>query len=377
MSQKRFVLCSAAALLAVAVACSKSPQSPASPTTTVDVSGNAAPDGSTLKVTAPTPQSPVNSAIVETVVLVAGTSTAQFPGVSLPPLAYEFEVKNGAGTTICAATVTTSGGTVTAAPACTVTPDTAYTWIVRASLGTAKSSWSAPATFRTPATPAAPAGGFITGNEIFDPFLDGKSVGDASGTRFVKDKGIQFLSHESRVRYQFAAPLQAGEMSVMVTGIDEGSAGDKTKVFVMQEGGGNDITDNDYRMTVEQRGRSYSTPGAVTWRIIMGDADEHKGRIFDGDRRVPTGGLSDERWYFWKFTWGTRATLEVREDGPKGRVLYTSSRGTGSFAYRPTPHFLYLGSPVGRGGPADASLPGAIYKNLWVSAKPRPVFPGE
>ncbi len=86
--------------------------------------------------------------------------------------------------------------------------------------------------------------------------------------------------------------------------------------------------------------------------------------------------FSDERWYFWKFTWGTgRAALEVREDGPNGRVIYNTSKGTGGFAYRPVPHFVYLGSPVGRGGPQDASIPGSVYKNVWLSSSPRPQFP--
>jgi hypothetical protein len=36
---------------------------------------------------------------------------------------------------------------------------------------------------------------------------------------------------------------------------------------------------------------------------------------------------------------------------------------------------IHLGSPVGRAGPIDASVPGTIYKNVWVSASPRPNFP--
>ncbi|HEX6975860.1 MAG TPA: hypothetical protein VF147_15750, partial [Vicinamibacterales bacterium] len=123
-------------------------------------------------------------------------------------------------------------------------------------------------------------------------------------------------------------------------------------------------------------GRLYPTPGAVQFRIIMGEADAHD-RIFDSDRIGVS--FSDERWYFWKFTWQSpgRAALEVREDSPTGRVIYTSSRGTGGFLYRPVPHVIHLGAPVGRAGPNDASIPGAIYKNVWVSSRPRPKFPNE
>jgi hypothetical protein len=163
---------------------------------------------------------------------------------------------------------------------------------------------------------------------------------------------------------------------LMVTGFDEGSPGDKTKIMSMQEGGG-DITANDYRFTAEKRGSSYETPGATTWRIIMGDADEHAGRIFDGGR-LPVA-YSDEQWYFWKFTWESpgRARLQVIEGGPRGRVIYDQSRGTGGFLYRPVPHLIHVGASVGRAGPIDASIPGAIYKNVWVSSRPRPAFPGE
>jgi hypothetical protein len=59
---------------------------------------------------------------------------------------------------------------------------------------------------------------------------------------------------------------------MMILGADEGSEGDKSKVFAMQEGPDeNDVTDDDYRMTAELRGRNYATPGAVTCRIIYGD----------------------------------------------------------------------------------------------------------
>ncbi|MBW8895704.1 MAG: hypothetical protein JF613_05925, partial [Acidobacteria bacterium] len=48
---------------------------------------------------------------------------------------------------------------------------------------------------------------------------------------------------------------------------------------------------------------------------------------------------------------------------------------TGSHPYRPDPHYLYLGTPMGRAGALDATLPGGIYKNVWASSRPRPNFP--
>lgn len=370
MLHKRFVLSSAAALLALAVACSKSPETPVAPSSSAEPSTTAAADGSTLKATAPAPVSPINNAQPEgTIVLVASKSQGKFADVSP---SYEYEVKNAGGTVVYSRVTggAGSGANVEHTVDAALAFDAPHTWRVRAVVTGASGPWSAAASFRTP------SGGYINATpEIFDPLTNGRTVGTpVGGTEFIAGKGLELLGHDSRVSYQLPQNLQAGEFSVMVTGVDEGSPGDKTKIMSMQEGGGNDLTDNDYRMTVEKRGRQYPTPGAVVFRIIMGDAGDH-GRIFDSDRIGVS--FSDERWYFWKFTWGTRAALEVREDGPNGRVIYAASRGTSAYAYRPQPHFVHLGAPVGRAGLSDASIPGAIYKNLWLSARPRPSFPGE
>lgn len=373
MHYKKIAACSSAVLLALAVACSKNSETPVSPSGAQPGVSEAGPNGETLKATAPTPQSPVNNAQPDQLVLVSGTSQGTFDQSLVASYSYEFQIRRG-DAVVCNATV--GGGTgssVSWTPPCTLEFDQPYTWRVRAvhqGAFTAFGPWSADATFRSP------IGGYVRPGEIFDPLNNGRSAGEAVGVSFISGVGARLNGHDSRITYRFDQPLQSGEFSLMVTGIDEGSPGDKTKVMAMQEGGG-DITDNDYRMTVEKRGRDYETPGATTWRIIMGEADEHAGRIFDGPR-LPVA-YSDELWYFWKFTWQSpgRAELVVREGGPRGRVIYNTSRGTGGFLYRPVPHLLHVGTSIGRAGPIDASIPGAIYKNVWVSSRPRPAFPGE
>ncbi len=371
MLHKSFVLCSAAALVAIAVACSKSSQSPLSPNNGSQLVGEAAADGSNLKVTKPTPQSPVNGAQPSSLTLVAGTSSALFPVAPIPALTYEFQVLTNGGSVInaCTTMAASSGPTVSASPLCLLEFDVTHKWRIRARFGSAFGSW-AEATFK------APLGGRNDANGIYDPLYNGTTVGQRIGpTEFVPNQGIELLSHDSRVSYRLDPTMEQGELSVMATGYDEGSPGDKTKIFAMQEGNDGSITDNDYRMTVEKRGRSYTTPGAVTFRIITGDAGEEDA-IHDGARIGVA--FSDERWYFWKFTWQTgSARLQVREDGPNGRVIYDHSTGTGSHPYRPLPHYVHLGVPVGRAGPLDASIPGSIYKNLWVSRDPRPNLPNE
>lgn len=369
MKYSKLVACASAAVLATAVACSKNSDTPVSPTGAQPAPVEAAADGSTLKATAPTPQSPINNQQPEQLVFTAGRSSAPFEGSAANAFSYEFQVRRGT-TTICTATVGAAGNNVSWTPgaACQLDFDAAYTWRVRATFQNAVGPWSADATFRTP------IGGYITSNEIYDPLWNGRTVGDMTNATFVQGQGLRLNGHNSRVTYVFNQPLQQGEYSLMSTGYGEDSPGDKTKMMSMQEGFG-DLTANDYRFTAEKRGRSYSTPGAVQFRIIMGDSGEEH-RIFDSARIGIE--FSDEKWYFWKFTWGTgRAALEVREDGPGGRIIYADSRGTGGFAYRPLPHVIHVGANLSRAGEQDSSIPGALYKNIWVSSRPRPNFPNE
>ena len=373
MHLKKLAICACAASLALTVACGKSQSTtPVSPSASAAAGAiDAGPDGSTLKVTTPTPVSPVNNEQPDgALVLTATKAAGKFADI---PVSYEFEVFNAVNQRVYTSGVTGGAGAgannVSHTVGGSLEFDQPHTWRVRGVFQGAVGPWSASASFRTP------SGGYIRGAEIFDPLSNGRTVGTPVGpTQFVAGKGLELMAHESRLTYALPETLVEGELSVMVTGIDEGSPGDKSKIFTMQEGFG-DPTTNDYRFTVEKRGRSYVVPGAVTFRMITGNASNHDS-INDGFR---TGvAFSDERWYFWKATWRNGfAAVEVREDGPHGRVIYNSSVGTDGHPYRPVPHVVHLGQPPGRGGPQDASIPGAIYKNLWVSSRPRPAFPGE
>ena len=365
MYQKRFVLCSATAVLALAIACSKSSETPTSPSVTESAGGNAAADGSTLKVPAPTNLSPANGVQPDSLVLTASTVDGKF-STGLP-LVYQFQIADNSGSVIsaCTQTVSPSGSTVSYVPSCGLDFEVTYKWKVRARMGNDVGPWSAEATFKTP------SGGYIKGNEVFDPLTNGKTAGEPSGpVQFIPGQGAKLLDHSSFIRYRLPVNLQGGEFSMMIKGADEGSEGDKSKVFAMQEGPDEgDITDDDYRFTAELRGANYGAPGSVTYRIICGD-----GVSRDGGRSQLN--FSSERWYFWKFSWQTgRATLEVHVDNEAGQTIYSSTIGTGSHPYRPDPHYMYLGSPMGRAGALDATLPGGIYKNVWASSRPRPSFP--
>jgi hypothetical protein len=367
MHQKRIVLCSAAAVLALGIACSKSSETPTSPSVSESAAGNAGADGSTLKVTAPTVISPVNGAQPDSLTLTASKAEGKFD--KSIPLSYQFQISTNAGQVVsgCTQTVTpdASAPNVTYNPSCGLEFDALHKWKVRARSGDYVGPWSAEASFKTP------TGGYISGNEVFDPLTNSKTAGETSGpVEFIAGVGAKLVDHNSFIRYRLPVNLQQGEFSMMIQGADEGSSGDKSKVFAMQEGPDEgDITDDDYRMTAELRGRDYGAPGSVTYRIIAGDGVSRDGA------RVQLN-FSSSRWYFWKFSWQTgRATLEVRTDSDTGGVIYSSTIGTGGHPYRPDPHYLYLGTPMGRAGALDATLPGGIYKNVWASSRSRPNFP--
>ena len=376
MHHKKAFACASALVLALAVACSKNSETPVSPTAAQPGTSEAGPNGETLKASAPAPQSPVNNAQPDNLVLTAGKSSGTFDQGMAAAYSYEFRIMNAANAVVCSSTVGGgSGSSVSWTPtACNLEFDAPHTWQARATFQGAAGPWNAASSFRSP------VGGYIRDSEVYDPLYNGLAVGQRVGnTAFVANTGLQIVSQDSRVTYILPVTLEAGEFSVMVRGMDEGSAGDKTKVISMQEGGG-DITTNDYRFTAEKRGASYTIPGAITFRMINGEGDEED-YINDGCRSgfsCGFAGLSDERWYFWKITWSAHTgSLEVREDGPRGRQIYFDSVTTNGHPYRPQPHVLHLGSPVGRAGPIDASIAGAVYKNVWISARPRPAFPGE
>ena len=160
MQYKTLVVCASAAALAAALACSKNPETPVAPSASQPGTADAGPDGSTLKVSAPTPQSPVNNQQPDTLVLTAAKSTASYG--SQTPLSYEFEIKIVGGG---------AGASVSYTPTCTLEFDQPFSWRVRAAVNNGRGPWSATANFRSP------SGGYIRDNEVFDPLTNGKTAG--------------------------------------------------------------------------------------------------------------------------------------------------------------------------------------------------------
>src|SRR4051812_30354800 len=178
MYQKRIVLCSAAAVLALAIACSNSSETPVSPSVTQSKLGDdAVTDGVTLKATAPTVISPVNGAQPDSLTLVSSKAEGKF-NKNLQ-LSYQFQVSTDSGQVVSACTQNVEAdpgaANVTYNPSCGLEFDTPHKWKVRARNGDFVGPWSAEASFRTP------SGGYIRGNEVFDPLTNGKTAGELNG----------------------------------------------------------------------------------------------------------------------------------------------------------------------------------------------------
>jgi hypothetical protein len=370
-----------AGMLALALACNRQSAAPSSPSGhgAGPADETAAADGSTLKVTAPQALSPINDAQTsEAPVLTASTSAAKY-GTAVDALQYRFQVFGETG-----AMVQDSG--LVSAPSFRVTAPLTFkrrhTWRVRAESQGLVGPWS-PSASPTPSFVSA-EGGYVRGDELFDPLYNGQSIAQSSScsgcgivgtTTFMGDKGIRLDAQTSHVRYIIPQSITSGEFSVEVEGLRANAPGDKSKVFGMQQGFGDFIVD-PYRVDIQYRGINGAPPNAITFRAIYGDADDLDVRyepptaVRFASARI----LDPSTRYFWKASWGSIFRLTVQEGGANdnGRVIYDFSVPSPDGIYRPVPHVAYLGAPIGRSGSEAATIPGTIYRNLYIGTRPRP-----
>jgi hypothetical protein len=130
---RKALLCTAAGVLAAAIACGKSTPAPTSPSSASQPDAGAAADGSTLKATTPSAVSPTDGVQADDpLVLTATKASGKFTDIAL---SYQFQIRSGSNVVYDSGT--TGGGgsgnnvTHTAASAA-LNPDTDYTWRVRA-----------------------------------------------------------------------------------------------------------------------------------------------------------------------------------------------------------------------------------------------------
>jgi len=251
-------------------------------------------------------------------------------------------------------------------PSSALTSDTDYTWRVRASFQGAIGSWSADGAFKSP------VGAYLRPGELRDPLTIGRTVGQVVGSVTFNSEGATINDQTSFIAYNIGSPVTVGEFSMLAKNIKSSAPGGKSKMMAIQQGF-DEPTTNPYRFTIEKRGSGYPEPGATTCRIITGNADPGAGRIFDCARN--TVNYDVNHWYLWTAKWGNGVTRITVTDTDLGKVVFDNQIGIGSRAHAPNPMVAYVGAPVGRAGPDDASVPRITVKNVWLSANGRPTFP--
>ncbi len=242
-------------------------------------------------------------------------------------------------------------------------PTTRFYWRARVHQGTTDGPWSSTRSFKTQIQ------GYNRPGELYDPLTNGMTVGQPVGSvTLTAGKGATINTNDSTLRYVLATTLTSGEFSVDAVGITPDSTGDKTKIISMYDGNG-DITGSNWRCTVEKR-----DGGVVAWRFIAGTPGAAQIDT-DSSERVPIG-FSPGTVYGWKATWGGGFNVKIYAGGMAGgQKIYDFGKGL-SQTYAPTPHVCYLGSPIGRNGPTDASTPGVTYANVYIGNGTRPTSLG-
>jgi hypothetical protein len=265
------VLCVAAVGLVVACGESKSPVSP-SP----GASGTGAlPDGSTLKINAPTIVFPTNNAQLSRTQPFVVTLTNVNGLFATFPVTYELEIRNantnqvvGTNRKFPAASGQQTSFTVTDELAF----ETDHAVRVRATYQNSVGPWSGVGTFRTP--PRA----FLnreTG-EVFDPLTDGFSVGQVIGGRFIQGEGWQTVSRTDAINYDIPT-CSSCRVEFDMTGIGDGlgqphddkwlSMGDRFEFDNFDA-----FRNHPWKMHFEQRADGDGTGMKLIWR--NGDAGD-------------------------------------------------------------------------------------------------------
>lgn len=357
------------AVMGMAMACGGSDGGPSGPTPGTPGTGT---------LTAPAPESPVNDAQLDTLrpTLTVRNGTSSGSG----PRTYEFQISDRSDFTTSVTSYVSglavvvsqsgvpegSGGTTSFTPTTDLQPSTRMYWRARFQQGPSTSEWSTAAQFRTKVV------GFNRAGELYDPLIHGETLGTRVGsTTFLGNRGLRIENDMSWVRYQLETTLTSGEISVEVEGLQPNGPGVKSRIFSMMDGG-NNLFRSKFLFNVQYRGSGGNPDNAISYKVLMGDEDLKYEPTFS-ERSAGVRMLRPDTTYVWTATWGSTFQLTVREGGATGPIIYERSHSTPG-TYNPSPHTVYLGA--NDAAQESGSYAGAIYRNLWVSNRPRPASLG-
>lgn len=344
MERKTLVLLlGVSALVAGVLACSsKTPATPAAPT----ASSTAAADGSTLKATPPTPQSPVNDTKLPTpqVVLSTAASSPQFAsGVALQ---YRFQVFNLAN-----ALVQDSGLVSTTSWPVTVelVGNQRHTWRVRPEYQGQPGPWSSVASFIS-ADPAL----------VLDPLTNGRTVGVQVGGHFVAGRGWQADQLNDEIHYDLPTPCTSCTLEFDATNFGKGEGNPfmkDLKWISMGDAGawGDFIThrNHPWKMHLEQRADGDGTGMKLIWR--NGAAGD--GEPGDHTQKLNSTGIDwrDSTVFHFVLDWAPKGfTISIN-----GQVWFED--GFGNIPYAPPQMRIALGC-----APRSETFPGSV---IWSNVK--------
>lgn len=334
---------------------------------------NSGPGGNAPVLTAPSIQSPGDDEQLGTLrpTLTVGNGSSNRSGTRT----YEFQVSDNTGFSSTLVSRTGIPEDISGLTSISVTIDlqvsTRYYWRARVTQGDASSSWSTTGRFRTRSA------AYNNPGELWDP-LGGATVGTPVGsTTFVSGEGLRINDLNSYVRYDLPQTMSTGEFSMEVKGLYANGPAEKMKVFSMFDGTGN-LTNTRYEMSAQYRGLSGNPNNCISFKAVWGDL----GVRLEPDLAKRNGSvlnLNPNQWYYWQANWTASSfRLVVRDGGITGAVLYdyTINAPGGTGPYAPSPHYAYLGATSGQYGIDTGSWPGVVYRNVWLSNKPRPTALG-
>jgi hypothetical protein len=189
MSARILSATGAAIVLALAVACSSEAPVPVSPTSVAVDDAEAAPDGSTLKVTTPVPISPASGAELDNPEPEFSVTNAQAKFVSQLPLEYRFEIQTEGGQFVRNSPKVTAGAGRTSWETPNFLDEGSYRWRARAEMGPRFGPWTAFVPFKVTAPPSLlPPGPYPTEGDAIAAFVQ----------RAYPDKGRRGQSLQAR-----------------------------------------------------------------------------------------------------------------------------------------------------------------------------------
>lgn len=273
------------AALAVVMACAQSPN----PVVPGAVLGDAAagPNGETLKIAAPPLVAPLNNFEFtpnSPIVVRFNNVTGTFKSF---PVTYEVQVLSGSNVIATQTAAAQAGATTSVTVTTALTAEALYSWRVRATYNGAQGPWSATGSFKTP--PVA----FLRGNQIFDPLVNGFSVGKVTGGRFLPGQGWQALTGTDGIDYDITTCIRC-RLEFDVLGFDDGGYGFgkfEPKILSMGDrgffGSFGDFRDHDWKMHFSIRSDGDGTGLDVVWRNGdggEGDPGDHRVKVEPGPR---------------------------------------------------------------------------------------------